>query len=94
MKTEDRSELMGEVWIADELQSIMDKYPGKGKYIFNFLDDNMNQDQIRAKRESKLVQLMSTLKSFLKFRYPDLSQNMLDIQPCYVKKSLGRLQIG
>lgn len=62
VKTEDRSELEGEVWITDELQKIMDKYPGKGKYIFNFLKDDMTPDQIVAFRESKLSTINRNLK--------------------------------
>jgi site-specific recombinase XerD len=92
VKTEDRSELMGEVWITDELQSIMDKYPGKGKYIFNFLDDKMNQDQIRAKRESKLSTINVNLKKLSQKieGMPDLSTKHARYSAAsYVKKITG-----
>ena len=62
VKTEDRSDRQGEVWITEELQEIMNKYPGGGKYIFEFLKDDMTPDQIVAYRESKLSTINKNLK--------------------------------
>ena len=46
-KTEGRTNLQGEVWLTDEMTDIINKYPGKGKYVFNFLKDDMNSEQIK-----------------------------------------------
>ena len=62
IKTEGRSERYGEVWITYEIQRIMDKYPGSGKYIFNFLKDDMTPDQIQAYCSSKLSTINKNLK--------------------------------
>ena len=62
VKTEGRSERKGEVWITDSLQEIMDKYPGEGKYIFNFLKDEMTPFDITSYRSSKSSTINKNLK--------------------------------
>ena len=52
VKTKGRTARSGEVWITPEIQEIMDKYPGKGKYIFDFLDDDMTPEAIKKKKHS------------------------------------------
>ena len=52
VKTKGRTARSGEVWITPEIQEIMDRYPGKGKYIFDFLEDDMGLDAIQKKKHS------------------------------------------
>lgn len=52
VKTKGRTSLKGEVWITPEMQEIMNKYPGAGKYIFDFLDDDMTPEAIKKKKHS------------------------------------------
>ena len=61
-KTEGLSQRKRDVWITDEIQWIMDKYPGGSKYIFNFLKDDMTPDQITAYCSSKLSTINKNLK--------------------------------
>lgn len=61
-KTEGRSNRKGEVWITKPIKEIMNKYPGNGKYVFNFLDDRMNSDQITSYRSSKTSVINKNLK--------------------------------
>ena len=52
VKTKGRTSLKGEVWITPEMQEIINKYPGAGKYIFDFLDDDMTPEAIKKKKHS------------------------------------------
>ena len=61
-KTEGLSQRKRDVWITDEIQWIMDKYPGGSKYIFNFLKDDMAPDQITVYCKSKLSTINKNLK--------------------------------
>lgn len=62
IKIEFRWKRYGEVWITDEIQGIMNKYPGGNKYIFNFLKNDMTLDQIKAYCSSKLSTINKNLK--------------------------------
>jgi hypothetical protein len=62
IKIEFRWKRYGEVWITDDIQGIMDMYPGGNKYIFNFIKDEMTPDQIKAYCSSKLSTINKNLK--------------------------------
>ena len=61
VKTKGRTGLKGEVWITPEIQEIMDRYPGKGKYIFDFLEDDMSLEAIKKKKHSIIANVNDNL---------------------------------
>ena len=61
VKTKGRTGLKGEVWITPEIQEIMDRYPGKGKYIFDFLEDGMSLEAIKKKKHSIIANVNDNL---------------------------------
>jgi len=61
VKTKGRTGLKGEVWITPEIQEIMDRYPGGGKYIFDFLEDDMSLEAIKKKKHSIIANVNDNL---------------------------------
>ena len=61
VKTKGRTGLKGEVWITPEIQGIMDRYPGGGKYIFDFLEDDMSLEAIKKKKHSIIANVNDNL---------------------------------
>ena len=61
VKTKGRTNLKGEVWITPEIQEIMDRYPGGGKYIFDFLEDDMSLEAIKKKKHSIIANVNDNL---------------------------------
>ena len=48
-KTKERTSSTGELWITPQMRDIMNKYPGKGKYVFDFIDDGLTNSEIKIR---------------------------------------------
>lgn len=62
VKTEGRSSKEGEVWITEQMEEIIAKYLGEGKYVFNFLKDEMTVEEITKYRAAKTSVINKNLK--------------------------------
>ncbi len=62
MKTSKSSGKSSRVEITPEIQSIIDKHSGDEKYVFDILNKDMDEDQVRRKIKSKTSTINENLK--------------------------------
>ena len=93
VKTKGRTSLKGEVWITPEMQQIMDKYPGGGKYIFDFLDDEMSLEDIKKKKHSTISNINANLTKLAQ-KGPKLPEKLSTYHARYSAASFIKRETG
>ena len=75
------------------MQQIMDKYPGAGKYIFDFLEDKMSPKAIKRKKHSIISNINANL-SKLAQRNPELPDKLSTYHAKYSAAKFIKREIG
>ena len=60
-KTKGRTSSKGELWITPQMREIMNKYPGNGKYVFDFIDEGLTNSEIKRKKHSLISNINENL---------------------------------